>query len=113
MRRFAEKEPGPSLLALDEPAQWALPGFVLETIRTLDYELELASRWFPVGRGVSIVIDPRFSAGLPTILERRVTVEAIRRRFKAGYSMRFIASDLKLERNLVEEAVRYGDLVAA
>lgn len=113
IRRFEEEQPGPSLLVLDDPAQLALPGMVLETLNNFDYHLELASRWFPVGKDIRIVIDPRYSAGLPTIPDRRVTVGAIRRRFLAGHSIRFIAGDLKLNRDLVEEAVPYGERVAA
>ena len=50
---------------------------------------------------------------MPTIAERRVTVETIRKRFKTGMSIDFIADDLRLDNQTIEDAVRYGDLVAA
>lgn len=115
LAEFQEESPGGgSLLALEHPSeQWTLPGLVIETLSALDFEADLASRWFPLGREVPIVIDPRFAAGMPTIAERRVTVETIRKRFKTGMSIDFIADDLRLDNQTIEDAVRYGDLVAA
>lgn len=113
LHRFDKEKPGVSLATLDTKLQqWTLPGFVIETIKQLDYELELAARWYPIGKDVPIVVDPRISAGLPTIVNRRVTVQAIHKRFKDGrYSISFIASDLKLKRDEVEEAIRYAEEV--
>jgi len=113
LHRFDEEKPGVSLATFDTKLkQWTLPGFVVEKIKKIDYELELAARWYPIGKTVPIVVDPRISAGLPTIVNRRVTVQAVYRRFKDGrYSIPFIASDLKLKRDEVEEAIRYAEEV--
>jgi len=112
LHRFDEETPGKSLAALDTKLQqWTLPGFIIDRIRTFDYELDLVSRWYPLGKNIPIVVDPRISAGLPTIFERRVTINTIHNRFKAGYSIPFIASDLKLKRDTIEDALRYADEV--
>lgn len=114
LRRFEEAEPGAPLLVLaKESGQWTLPGYVTETIQTFDFEDDLASRWFPIGKSVPIVIDPQFSAGLPTIPDRRLTIQALRNRWKAGQSMDFIADDYLLKREVVEEALRYAEKVLA
>ncbi len=113
LHRFDEEKPGISLATLDTKLQqWTLPGLVLDTIHKFDYELELAARWYPKGKDTPIVVDPKISAGLPTIQNRRVTIETIRKRFKAKYSIPFIASDLKLKQNEVLEALRWADEVA-
>lgn len=113
LHRFDQETPGKSLATLDTRLQqWTLPGLVVETIRNFDYELDLVARWFPIGKDIPIVVDPRISAGLPTIKNRRVTVETIRKRFKARYSIPFISSDLKLRREEVEDALRYAAEVA-
>ena len=113
LHRFDEEEPGASLSTLDTKLQqWTLPGLVIEKIRSFDYELELVARWYPIGKTVPIVVDPRYSAGMPTIIDRRVTVQTIQKRFRAKYSIQFIASDLKLKREIIEEAIRYADKVA-
>ncbi|MSQ07046.1 MAG: DUF433 domain-containing protein [Dehalococcoidia bacterium] len=95
------------------PSQWALPGLVKETILQLEYEQDLASRWYPAGKQVPIVVDPRISSGLPTILGRGVTIQAIQARFQAKQKIDFIAQDFALDRSVIEGAIRYAHQVAA
>ena len=103
-----------SYQTLDAPEQWTLPGLLRkETVDQIDYDHELASRWFPIGKSVPIVVDPRLSTGLPVIEGRGVTVQAIRNRFMAGLRIEFIAEDFAMEPELVETALRYGEKVAA
>ena len=103
-----------SFQALDTPGQWTLPGLLRrETTDQLEYDDELAARWFPIGRTVPIVIDPRLSTGLPVIQGRGVTVQAIRKRFNAGLRIDFIAKDFDMNPDLVETAIQYGERVAA
>ena len=102
-----------SYQTLDTPEQWTLPGLLRETIDQIDYQHDLASRWFPIGRSVPIVVDPRLSTGLPVIDGRGVTVQAIRNRFMAGLRIDFIAEDFAMDPELVETALRYGEKVAA
>lgn len=102
-----------SFQALDFPEQWTLPGLLKDTIDQIEYEHDLASRWYPIGKNVPIVVDPRISTGLPVIAGRGVTVQAIRNRFKAGLRIDFIAEDFALDRDLVETALQYCERVAA
>ena len=102
-----------SYQAMDEPTQWTLPGVVADVKQQIRYEHELAAQWFPVGKEVPIVIDPRITSGRPTIQGRRVTVQIIHKRFLAGQNIDFIAQDFDIGNNVVEDAVRYGELVAA
>ena len=103
-----------SYQTLDAPEQWTLPGLLRrETVDQIDYDHELAARWFPIGKTVPIVVDPRLSTGLPVIEGRGVTVQAIRNRFKAGLRIDFIAKDFEMEPDLVETALQYGERVAA
>lgn len=99
--------------AVDLPEQWSLPGLVTEEIHKLDYERQLAARWYPVGKSVPIVVDPLFSSGLPTILGRGVTVITIHKRWKAGQLIEFIADDLQIESTLVQRVLQYADKLAA
>ena len=103
-----------SYQALDAPEQWTLPGLLKsETIDRIEYDDELAARWFPIGKTVPIVVDPRLSAGLPVIQGRGVTVQAIHKRFKSGLRIDFIAKDFDLQPALVETALQYSERVAA
>ena len=103
-----------SYQALDAPEQWTLPGLLRsETVDQIEYDDELAARWFPIGKTVPIVVDPRLSTGLPVIEGRGVTVQAIRKRFKAGLRIDFIAKDFEMDPGLVETALQYCERVAA
>lgn len=113
IHRMQEEKPGFSHQALDEPAQWSLPGLVLDVIQKLVYEQDLAARWYPVGKDVPIVVDPRISAGIPTIETRGVTVQALHKRWKAGHKIAFIATDLALRAELVEHVLQYAEQIAA
>ena len=101
------RTPGIGLQALDEPAQYTLPDLVQEVIAQLDYENELAARWYPAGKNIPIIVDPRISAGLPVIKGRGITVEAIKKRFQARQTMEFIEKDFDLDHYIVEEAIRF------
>ena len=104
--------PRASLQAIDQPEQFTIPDLVQEAIGQLEYEYDLASRWYPAGRDIPIVVDPRISGGLPVVRDRGVTVEAIHKRFKANQKMDFIARDFKLKVGVVEEIIRFRETVA-
>lgn len=101
-----------SLQALDIPEQYTIPHLVIEMTDQLEYELELASKWYPVGKKIPIVVDPYISAGVPTIEGRGITVENIEKRFYVGkQTWEFIAKDLELEQRVVEEVIRFAPKV--
>jgi uncharacterized protein (DUF433 family) len=73
----------------------------------------LSERWFPAGRDVPVVVDPRFAGGQPTIWKRGVTVDTIARRFREGREkVASIARDLELRPRDVEEAIRFAKIAA-
>jgi len=110
----SESNPWSSLAVLDSPGVWTLPGIVSELLHQgFEYKDDLASRWFPLGKGVPIVVDPRYAAGVPTIPDRGVTIATIKDRFKMGQSINFIAKDLVLQRDQVEAVIRFADKIAA
>lgn len=105
--------PGAILQAMDQPEQFTLPDLVQETLAQIEYEYDLAARWWPVGKKIPIVVDPQISAGLPVIKGRGITVEIIYNRFKkADQKLDFIARDFELEFGVVEEVIRYAEKVA-
>ena len=106
--------PTGSVQSLDLPSQWTLPGNFLGIREELDYERQLAARWYPVGKAIPIVVDPLFSSGVPTIAGRGVTVGAIHKRFTEGrLPIDFIAQDYEIDRSLVEDAIRFAEQLAA
>lgn len=112
VRSFHEVYPEDSFQTLDTPEQWTLPSLVIDTIHQFDYVPDLVARWYPIGKNVPIIVDPRFNTGFPTILGRGVTVGVIHKRFKLGQRIDYLAEDFALDRNIVEEAVRYAETVS-
>ena len=108
LHEFDLTQPGGSALALDLGGQWALPGMVRTALEQLDFEEEFAIRWFPLGRGARILVDPRIGAGRPTVAGTGVTADVIRGRFDAGESIQDIADDFELTPIDVEEALRFA-----
>lgn len=106
---FQTHEPGVSLLVLDMEGQLTLPGLVKATLQEFAWLGQWASRWFPGGEAVPIVVDPQMGAGKPTVRDRGVTVDIIMRRFtKSKQSPAFIASDFELEESNVIDIIRYA-----
>ena len=77
---------------------------VLETLEQLDFESDLGARCYPVCKSIPIVVDPKITSELPTIVGRGVTVEVIHQRLKAWHRLEYITQDFVLEPVLVEEA---------
>ncbi len=98
-------------LAISMRGQWVLPTMVAEALDLFEFEEndKLAARWFPLGQDAPIVVDPRFAGGRPVIRGSGVTVDIVRKRFFDGdQTIGFIARDLRLERDDVEEVIRYA-----
>jgi uncharacterized protein (DUF433 family) len=106
LHKFDEEFPGPGFLALDVQGQWVLPTFVEQTIEQFDFDDEFASRWYPYGKDVPVVLDPHYAGGQPSIHGRGLMVDIIHRRWKAGQHIAFIARDFELPPAVVEKAIR-------
>ncbi len=115
LHRFEQEEPGPGkFVVLSAPEQYVLPGIVRDELSHFDFEESdpegtdpFALRWYPYGRTVPVVVDPRFAGGRPTIAGRGVTIEIIRRRWKAGESFEAIARDFRLKPPVVEAVLQH------
>lgn len=79
-----------------------------KTLEQMDYKGDYVATWYPMGKEQPITVDPHRGSGAPVIKGRRVRVQDITGRFKAGESVDFIAYDFDLERTDVEAALRYA-----
>jgi uncharacterized protein (DUF433 family) len=76
-------------------------------LASLDYTGDVASRWWPLGRDVPIVLDPEYGHGLPVVAGSGVRTEIIRERAEAGDLIQQIASDFHLDCIDVERALQF------
>lgn len=74
---------------------------------TLDYEEELARRWWPRGKSEPVVVDPDYGFGLPVVAGTGVRTEIIAERKRAGDALEEIAYDFGVGVSEVEAAIRY------
>jgi uncharacterized protein (DUF433 family) len=80
---------------------------IKDVLQDLDYEGNLAVRWWPAGREEPIVIDPRVSFGRPYVVRKGISTDAIRSRFLARESLDSIVEDLDLTGDEAEAAIRF------
>lgn len=76
-------------------------------LETLDYEGDIARRWWPMGRERLIVIDPEYGFGYPVIANTGVRTEFVAERFAVGESTAEIANDFDITPAEVDDALRF------
>lgn len=76
-------------------------------LETVDYENELARRWWPMGREYPVVVDPEYGFGLPVVSGSGVRTEILAERARAGDTDEEISYDFGLDASQVEAALRY------
>lgn len=80
---------------------------------TLDYEDELARRWWPRGKEEPVVVDPDYGFGLPVISGSGVRTEIIAERSRAGDTDEEIAHDFGVSPAQVRAALRFEKFLEA
>lgn len=76
-------------------------------LKTVDYENELARRWWPMGREYPVVVDPEYGFGLPVIAGSGVRTEILAERARAGDTREEISYDFGLDASQIAAALRY------
>jgi uncharacterized protein (DUF433 family) len=82
-------------------------------LEELHYTGDWADRWFPLGKGNPIVIDPEYAFGLPVIDGSGVRTEIVIERVRAGDLPEDIAADFNLTPIEVFRAIQYESTRAA
>ena len=104
-----------ALLELGSGGQTAFESVLDPFCHRLDFDTatQLATRFYPAGRTVSILVDPRQSFGRPVIAGTNITTESIATLMRGGESVEAVASDFRVAASDVEAAWRFEDRVAA
>jgi uncharacterized protein (DUF433 family) len=107
MHEFQQRDPGPGTLALDLGGQWVLPLLVREEVEeNIDFNGHFAERWFPKGRAIPLVVDPRVAAGRMVVSGFGVTINTLHKRWQSGDPIRLLAADYGIDSAVVEEVLQ-------
>ncbi len=104
------------VLAFELESGQLLLDFIREQLTSsLDYSEDelLASRWWPLGRESSVVIDPARRFGQPIIHEAAIPTAALFGAYKAEGSVNSVANWFGVSETGVEDAVAYEELLRA
>jgi uncharacterized protein (DUF433 family) len=114
-RRLLKELGDASLLELGTGGQTDFEAVIRPFCARLDFDSEtrLASRFYPVGRKSSVIVDPHHAFGRPIIRGTSITTEALACLLRGGEKIDDIASDFRLEPTQVEEAWDFERRLAA
>ncbi len=82
---------------------------------TVEYEGEIARRWWPLGKDVRVLVDPDYGFGLPVVEGVGVRTEIIAERYEAQDSIDEISYDFGVTPEQIDDALlweRRNDAVA-
>lgn len=64
--------------------------------------------FYPYGKDVNIIVDPRIQFGAPTIKGTRIEVDSIRNLLESGEPIKQISKTYDLPPNLIEEVIQFN-----
>lgn len=84
--------------------------FIRLFLKNLEFDEELiASRFWPLGKEKSIMVDPKRKFGHPVVGKSNIYPETIYNLYKAGEPEKFIAFTYKISEDEVRHAIEYGE----
>ncbi|MEX0690858.1 MAG: DUF433 domain-containing protein [Gemmatimonadales bacterium] len=105
----AEAQPGLLQVTGRKASPQLLAGGLLEGhVDEMDFDAQtsLAARWFPLGRGVAIVLDPRIAFGAPVLLGTRIRTDVLSA-YASGNREQSVARAFDLPVDQVRAAVAF------
>lgn len=96
------------LVALSPKRRQVAWGQVLAPfLRTIEYEGDLAARWWPLGPEGRVLVDPEVGFGQPVVDGTGVRTEILWEQFVTGRTHAQIATDFDVPAELVEKALQF------
>lgn len=103
--QIEKKTGGGTLLALNRKGQLGWES-IITRLEEFEYENKgMAIRWHLAGKKSAVIIDPRISFGAPSVFGTPTWV--VKGRWDAGESIKDIAYDFGISKNLVENALTF------
>jgi uncharacterized protein (DUF433 family) len=95
------------LINLDGSGQINLD-FIRKLVRNLDFDSDdLASRYWPLGKERSILVDPKRKFGHPVLAGKNIYPETIFNMIKAGDPKEFVADLYELSTQEIDDIIEY------
>ena len=96
-----------AIISLDGTNQINLD-FIEVFFKNLDFDNELlASRFFPLGKDKSIIVDPKRQFGHPVLDGTNIYPETIYSMYQAGDSKKLISFAYQIDQKLIDDAIEY------
>ena len=89
--------------------QYGFPQILNRYLEQIDFDVEtlMAERWWPLGRGKPIVLDPKVAFGSPVIAETRIPVSAIMDALGTGETRKSICQWYRIGSKDVAAAIAF------
>lgn len=114
LARIAEENRDPDLLDLLKKQYQMDPIISPSLYERLDFNnLELVEKWWPLGKGNRIVVDPQRNLGQPIIDNLNIRVETIIDLYRRKRSIREISEWYNIDEIAVKAAIEFEKRVAA
>jgi len=97
-----------TVLSLNGSKQFNL-AFVLEFMRKLAFSDELVSQYWPMGKGRSIVCDPKHQFGHAVVAGTNILPQVLANMRRGGDSVKLIAFSYSLDPKQVKDAIAFVD----
>jgi len=107
-KRKVYYEIGESLIKVDKKQQLDIKSFLTPFLSKIEFNhSDIAERYFPLENSKTLVVDPKFQFGQPTITGTRIKAEIINEFYEGGESKENICKIYHLQIGQVEDAILY------
>ena len=107
-KRKVYYEIGQSFIQANKKRQQDIKLFLTPFFNKIEFNnVDVAERYFPLENSKTVVIDPKFQFGQPTITGTRIKAELIHEFFEGGESKENICKIYHLQIGQVEDAILY------
>jgi len=107
-KRSIYYEIGECLIKTDRKRQFDIKQFLTSFLNKIEFNSsDVAERYFPLENSRTLVVDPRYQFGQPTITGTRIKAEIINEFYEGGESKENICKIYHLQIGQVEDAILY------
>lgn len=96
-----------SIIQADKSLQYTIAGIIRQFCDKIDFQNDVAHRFWPKGKLNAVVIDPEHQFGQPIISNTNVLAETLFLLNKGGESVEFISSLFKISKDKVDDAINF------